>query len=184
MKESEEPLDRAVAQSVLEGRAALGISVPHVWFSKPGALFFDLPLKNSLGQPLKLVGQVTESKPHTVRYLIHDGSGKSNNAVRLCVRGIHVNKRTDQRSWRPGSHFHTWSQECGDEHADDPSDEHWPPHGWNDESVEPLLDEELEDLFGRFCRMLGIALPPEGFWVSGPPRGDAFVLLPDGEEIP
>jgi hypothetical protein len=36
----------------------------------------------------------------------------------------------------------------------------------------------------RFCRMLGITLPQEGFWVSGPPRRSAFVLLPDGEEIP
>jgi hypothetical protein len=177
-------MNRAIAQSLMEGRAALHIAAPLVWRRKYGAAYFELPVGNSLGQSLKLVGQVVASKPHTVRYLIHDGSGKASNAVRLCVRGIHVNKKTDRREWRPGSHFHSWRPECGDQHADDPHDAHWPPPEWSEDSLEPLGNDELEDLFGRFCRMLDIRLPATGLWVERPPRPDAFVQLPDGEEIP
>jgi len=177
-------VNRGIATSLLEGHAGLQISAPHAWQQKFGARFFSVPLKNTLGESLKIVGQIVESKPHVVRYLVHDGSGKSNNAVRLCVRGIHVNTRTDRRSWRPGSHLHSWRPECGDQHADDPSGDHWPPTGWDEHSLEPLEDDHLQDLFLRFCRMLDIALPEDGFWVSDHPRQATFVRLPDGEEIP
>lgn len=177
-------MNRAIAQSLIEGRAALKVSAPLIWKRKYGAAYFELPLSNSLGQSLKLVGQIVSSKPHTVRYLIHDGSGKASNAVRLCVRGIHFNKHTDRRTWRPGSHLHSWRPECGDQHADDPHAAHWPPADWRDDSLDPLEDGELEDLFGRFCRMLDISLPSSKYWAERPPRPDSFVQLPDGEEIP
>lgn len=177
-------MNRAIAQSLLEGRASLQLSAPVVWKRKFAATYFEIPLRNSLGQSLKLVGQVLAAKPQTVRYLIHDGSGKANNAARLCVRGMHYNKHTDRRTWAPGSHLHSWRVECGDRHADDPHADHWPPANWDEGSLEPLEDTDLEDLFERFCRMLEIEIPSGQLWANRPPQPDTFVLLPDGEEIP
>jgi hypothetical protein len=174
----------AVVQSIQAKKAGLSLSGQLAWKMKPTAQEFQVRIKNSLGHHLLLVGQVTLNAPHRIKFLVRDTSDRSSSLYRLCVRGNHVNRSSDGKAWRPGSHLHVWSFSHQDRHAIDPWIP-WPPRPWDDHLRVPLTSLEMRGLFESFCDMLGVVCDVDEFWIDPPTLSvPTFILMPDGEEVP
>jgi hypothetical protein len=174
----------ALVGSVKAGLSGLETTGQLAWRSKPAAIEFQTRLRNSLGQHLVLIGLSSTNMPHRISFMLHNTTDRTSNIFRLCVRGDHGNRRSDGRFWRPGTHLHVWSREHRDNHAVDPW-EPWPPDPWREQSTVPLTGDEMRTVFEGFCAMLGIRCDVASFW-SHPPTvaSQAFLTLPDGEEVP
>lgn len=138
-------------------------------------------LNNRIGKTLTMVVRFPYPAPHRPVLLIHNGRGRYSNAVRLCVRGNHVNRASDQEGFRR-THLHLRTPEFGDKHAVDPSSAGWPSEDWDEQNPSPP-DVELPRIVAAFCRMHAIPFEPADVWTD-PDWSPQLHVLPEGDEIP
>jgi len=174
-------MDLAIRSAIQDGIGNLEVAEPIKWHRRGQVVSANVALRNTLGCRLSLVIRVPVPCPFQAVILVRDHGTHPNNAVRLCVRGRHVNRRSDRRHWLPGTHLHIWTPEYGDSHAVDPRPP-WPPDGWH-EDADSATETEILALVRTFCQMLHIAFDPATMWVA-PDLKPQPIVLPDGDEIP
>jgi hypothetical protein len=174
-------MDLAIRGAIEDGLGNLEVHAPFVWQRRGQVLTANVALRNTLGCRLTMVIRVDALRPHRPVLLVRDHGAHPNGALRLCVRGRHVNRRSDRRSWLPGTHLHQWTPEFGDSHAVDPFPP-WPPEQWREEA-KSATEAELLKIVNAFCQMLHIAFEAATMWVA-PNLAPQPIVLPDGDEIP
>lgn len=175
-------MDLGIVTQIDQDLAELAISQTLKWKTKGNYAVAEVPLKNKIGARLTFYVRVGRLAPHRPTVLIRDDGRSPNNAFRLDVRGVHINRQTDGRVWDPGSHLHRWSPSCGSAHAIDPLSPPWPPPNW-DEQKPGAQPEELRAVVENFCRMLHIRFDAATMWTD-PELAPQPITLPDGDEIP
>lgn len=156
------------------------------WVTKPTHYEFQIPLHNVFGEPLVLGGIMNRSRTHYGSVWVRNKMDSKFQVIRLCLRGIHKNKRPgDRQHWNPGSHLHCWDPVDFMKFAVDPESPPWPPVEWVENTFDPLAQDDYRLALATFCSMHGISLDFESIWTDIPVIEEpAYVVTPTGEEIP